>query len=46
MYELVLGTGRMIFYTYHLRFIPEGVAEAPQIFLWDAHVSLKLFSYE
>jgi hypothetical protein len=31
---------------YHLRFIPEGVAEAPQIFLQDAHVLSKLFSCE
>jgi hypothetical protein len=33
-------------HTYHSRFIPEGVAEASQIFLRDAHVLLKLLSYE
>jgi hypothetical protein len=31
-------------HTYHSRFIPEGVAEASQIFLGD--VLPKLFSYE
>jgi hypothetical protein len=30
-------------YTYHLRFIPEGVAEASQILLRDAHVLLIFF---
>jgi hypothetical protein len=33
-------------HTYHSRFIPDGVAEVPQIFLRDAHVLPKLFSYE
>jgi hypothetical protein len=33
-------------HTYHSRFIPEGVAEASQIFLRDSHVLPKLFSYE
>jgi hypothetical protein len=33
-------------HTYHSRFIPVGVAEASQIFIRDAHVLLKLFSYE
>jgi hypothetical protein len=33
-------------HTYHLHFTPEGVAEASQIFLRDAHVLPKLFSYE
>jgi hypothetical protein len=33
-------------YTYHSRFIPKWVAEVSQIFLGDAHVSPKLFSYE
>jgi hypothetical protein len=33
-------------HTYHSRFIPEGAAEASQIFVRDAHVLLKLFSYE
>jgi hypothetical protein len=32
--------------TYHLRFIPEGVPEASQIFLRDTHVLPKLLSYE
>jgi hypothetical protein len=32
--------------TYHSRFIPEGVAEASQIFLRDTHVLSQLFSYE
>jgi hypothetical protein len=33
-------------HTYHSRFIPEGVAEASQIFLRDAHVVLtKLLSF-
>jgi hypothetical protein len=29
-------------HTYHLRFIPEGVVKASQIFLRDAHVLPKL----
>jgi hypothetical protein len=33
-------------HTYHSRFFPEGVAEAFQIFLRDAHVLPKLLSYE
>jgi hypothetical protein len=33
-------------HTYHSRFIPEGVAEASQIFLRDTHVLPKLVSYE
>jgi hypothetical protein len=33
-------------HTYHSRFIPEGVAEVPQIFLRDTHVLPKLVSYE
>jgi hypothetical protein len=33
-------------YTYHFRSIPEGVAEASQILLQDAHVLPKLLSYE
>jgi hypothetical protein len=33
-------------HTYHSRFIPEGVAEASQIFFQDAHLAPKLFSYE
>jgi hypothetical protein len=32
-------------HTNHLRFFPEGVAEASQIFLWDAHVLPKLLSH-
>jgi hypothetical protein len=33
-------------HTYHSRFIPEGIADASQILLRDAHVLPKLFSYE
>jgi hypothetical protein len=33
-------------YTYHSRFIPEGVAEVSQIFLRDTHVLPKLVSYD
>jgi hypothetical protein len=33
-------------HTYHSRLIPEGVTEASQIFLRDAHVLPKLISYE
>jgi hypothetical protein len=33
-------------HTYHLRFIPEGAAEASQTLLRDAHVLPKLLSYE
>jgi hypothetical protein len=33
-------------YTYHSRFIPKGVAETSQIFLRDAQVLPKLFSYK
>jgi hypothetical protein len=33
-------------HTYYSRFIPEGVAEESQIFLRDAQVLPKLFSYE
>jgi hypothetical protein len=33
-------------HTYHSHFIPEGVAEASQIFLRDAHVLPKLLSYD
>jgi hypothetical protein len=33
-------------HTYYLRYIPEGVAEASQIFIRDAHVLPKLLSYE
>jgi hypothetical protein len=39
------GTLQLI-HTYHSRFIPEGVTEAFQISLRDAHVLPKLFSYE
>jgi hypothetical protein len=35
-----------LIHTFHLSFIPEGVAEASQIFLRGAHVLPKLFSYE
>jgi hypothetical protein len=41
----ICGYYNAVLHTYHLRFIPEGVAEA-QIFLRDAHVLLKLLSYE
>jgi hypothetical protein len=37
---------RLYIHTYHPRFIPEGVAEASQIFLRDTHVIPKLVSYE
>jgi hypothetical protein len=33
-------------HTYHLRFIPEGIAEASEILLRDGHVLAKLVSYE
>jgi hypothetical protein len=33
-------------YTYQSRFFPEGLAEASQIFLRDAHALQKLLSYE
>jgi hypothetical protein len=33
-------------HTYHSRFIPEKVAQATQIIFRDAHVFLKLLSYE
>jgi hypothetical protein len=36
----------LILHTYHSRFIPEGVAEASHIFLQDAYVLPKLFSYK
>jgi hypothetical protein len=40
---LVLGDHTSTYiHTYHSRFIPEGVAEASQIFLRDAHVLTKL----
>jgi hypothetical protein len=32
-------------HTYYSRFIPVGVAEASQRFLWDAHALPKLFTY-
>jgi hypothetical protein len=35
-----------ILHTYHSCLIAEGVAEVSQIFLQDAHVLLKLLSYE
>jgi hypothetical protein len=34
--------GKSIIHTHHSRFIPEGVAEASQIFLRDAHILPKL----
>jgi hypothetical protein len=33
-------------HTYHSRLIPEGAAEASQIFLQDAHFLLKLLSFD
>jgi hypothetical protein len=36
----------MYIHTYRSRFIPEGVAEAIQIFLRDTHVLQKLVAYE
>jgi hypothetical protein len=35
-----------VIHTYPSRFIPEGVEEASETFLRDAHNLLKLFSYE
>jgi hypothetical protein len=35
-----------VFLTYHLRFIPEGEAEASQIFFRDTHALPKLVRYE
>jgi hypothetical protein len=35
-----------LYETYHSHCFPEGVAEASQIFLRDAHVLPKLFRYE
>jgi hypothetical protein len=35
-----------VLHTYHLRFIPQGVAEASRIFLPDARILPKLLSYE
>jgi hypothetical protein len=37
---------RVCLHTYHLRFIPEGVADASQILFRDARVLPKLLSYE
>jgi hypothetical protein len=39
-------SGSQIIHTYHSRFISEGVAQVSRIFLPDAHVLLKLLSYE
>jgi hypothetical protein len=36
----------IIIHTYHSRFIPEGLAEASQMFFRDAHILTKLLSYE
>jgi hypothetical protein len=41
-----IRVGRRYIHTYHSRFIPEGIVEASQIFLQDAHVLPKSFSYE
>jgi hypothetical protein len=35
-----------LLHTYHLRFIPEGVADVSHILLREAHVLLKLLGYE
>jgi hypothetical protein len=35
-----------ILVTYHLRFIPEGAADASQIFFRDTHILPKLVRYE
>jgi hypothetical protein len=40
------GDLQVLIHTYHSRFIPEGVAEASQILLRDAHVLPKLLSCE
>jgi hypothetical protein len=41
-----MDIGGNYIHTYRSRFIPEGVAEAFQIFLRDTHVLPKLVSYE
>jgi hypothetical protein len=46
MFVLCDNRTRDLLRTYHLSFIPEGVAEAFQIFLRDTHVSPKLLSYK
>jgi hypothetical protein len=38
----MLSHSMVLTYTYHSRFIPEGVAEASQIFLRDTHILPKL----
>jgi hypothetical protein len=43
---LIIKPKNSYIHTYHSRFIPEGVAEASQTFLQNAHVLPKLFSYE
>jgi hypothetical protein len=45
-YNMISLETRNYIHIYHSRFIPEGVAEASQIFLRDAHVLPKLFGYE
>jgi hypothetical protein len=39
MTHITINVFRLV--SYHLRFIPEGVAEASQIFLQNAHVLAK-----
>jgi hypothetical protein len=47
MYQLSIKEKNIdTMHIYHSLFIPEGVAEASQIFLRDAHVLPKLLSYE
>jgi hypothetical protein len=41
---LLLSFDKFYIYTYHSRLIPEGVAEASQMLLRDAHVLPKLLS--
>jgi hypothetical protein len=42
----ILELSKLYIHTYRSRFIPEGAAEASQIFLRDAHVLPKLLTYE
>jgi hypothetical protein len=46
LYELSPCFNKGATYTYYSLFIPEGVAEASQIFLRDAQIFPKLLSYE
>jgi hypothetical protein len=43
---IIILTPLLFIHTYHSRFIPKVVADASQVFLWDAHVLPKCLSYE